>query len=149
MENAKKTYAYQAIQDVLELLDRVNGMIELHRAQKAPDTLAIAGYERQREQFLAQLAELLAQFEVQIVRPPEAAWFLNLHRAFDRGLISVDDNYHILVSDSFGELEKHLYSLRQLGGKQLILPFTRKFYLGKENLACHPERVWVKKQLQY
>ncbi len=73
MENAKKTYTYQAIQDVLELLERVNGMIELHRSQKTPDTLAIAGYERQREQFVTQLAELLSQFEVQIVRPPDAA----------------------------------------------------------------------------
>jgi len=53
---------------VLQLLDQVNDMIGLHQAQKTPDTLAIAEYERQREQFLAQLAALLAQFEVEIVR---------------------------------------------------------------------------------
>lgn len=69
MENGKKTYTYQAIQDVLELIERINGMIELHRSQKPSDTLAIAGYERQRELFVTQLAELLAQFEIQIIGP--------------------------------------------------------------------------------
>jgi molecular chaperone GrpE (heat shock protein) len=71
MENAKKAYAYQAIQDVLELIDRVNGMIDLHKTQNTPDILTIAGYELQREQFLAELAELLSQFGVEIVRPLE------------------------------------------------------------------------------
>jgi putative restriction endonuclease len=52
----------------------------------------------------------------------------NLHRAFDRGLISVDDNYRVLVSDSFGEVEGHPYSLRSLAGKPLALPFDRKYY---------------------
>ncbi len=68
----------------------------------------------------------------------------NLHRAFDRGLISVDDSYRVLVSDAFGEVEGHPYSLRQLRGKQLALPFDRKFYPGKENLARHREELFKK-----
>jgi putative restriction endonuclease len=68
----------------------------------------------------------------------------NLHRAFDRGLISVDDSYRVLVSDSFGELEGHPYSLRQLLGKPLALPFDQKFYPGRENLAWHQEKVFKK-----
>ena len=68
----------------------------------------------------------------------------NVHRAFDRGLLSVDDSYRVLVSDSFGELEGHPYSLRQLRGKPLALPFDRKFYPGKENLAWHRENMFKK-----
>jgi putative restriction endonuclease len=68
----------------------------------------------------------------------------NLHRAFDRGLISVDDSYRVLVSNSFGELEGHPYSLRSLAGKPLALPFDQKFYPGKENLAWHRERLFKK-----
>jgi hypothetical protein len=71
MEASQKMYTYQAIQDVLELLDRINEMIALHRAQDTQDTLAIEGYERQREQFVGQLAELLAPFEVEIVYPSQ------------------------------------------------------------------------------
>ncbi len=66
MEAAQKTFTYQAIRDVLELLNRTNEMLALHRAQ---DTLAIAGYEQQREQFLVQLAELLVPFGVEIIYP--------------------------------------------------------------------------------
>lgn len=58
MEAAQKMYTYQAIQDVLELLDRTNETLALHRAQDTQDTIAIAGYERQREQLLGQLAKL-------------------------------------------------------------------------------------------
>lgn len=64
MEAVKKMYTYQAIEDVLEMLDRLNGMIALHQAQNRQDTLAVEGYKRQREQFLGQLAELLAPFGV-------------------------------------------------------------------------------------
>lgn len=66
----------------------------------------------------------------------------NLHRAFDRGLISVDSHYRLLVSDSFGEIENHPYSLRKLQGKPLALPFDRNFYPAPENLAWHREKVW-------
>lgn len=70
MEAAQKMYTYQAIQDVLELLACTNEMIALHQAQGTQDTLAIEGYQRQREQFLGQLAELFEPFGVELGHSP-------------------------------------------------------------------------------
>ena len=66
----------------------------------------------------------------------------NLHRAFDRGLLSVDADYRVLVSEAFGEAEPHPYSLRALAGKPMALPFDRKLYPLAQNLAWHQEQVF-------
>jgi putative restriction endonuclease len=66
----------------------------------------------------------------------------NLHRAFDRGLLSVDADYRVLVSEAFGEAEGHPYSLRALLGKLMALPFDRKLYPSAENLTWHREQVF-------
>ncbi|MBT0812975.1 HNH endonuclease [Litoribacter ruber] len=58
----------------------------------------------------------------------------NLHRAFDRGMVSIDGDYRILVSDQLVEDEGHPYSLEQLKGKQINLPGEKKFYPSQENL---------------
>jgi len=50
----------------------------------------------------------------------------NLHRAFDRGLISIDDNYKVLVKSNWSE-DYSNYSIKQFEGKQILLPM-------KENL---------------
>jgi hypothetical protein len=73
MDLIQKNYLQYAIQDVLDLLERANTMRTLHRAQPEPNELAIEGYERQRQQFLEQLADLLAQFEVEVLLPHKAA----------------------------------------------------------------------------
>jgi len=39
----------------------------------------------------------------------------NLHRAFDRGLIAISDDYRVVVSDAFVEDESS-YSIRQFAG---------------------------------
>jgi putative restriction endonuclease len=41
----------------------------------------------------------------------------NLHRAFDRGLIAVDSNYHVITSKHINEDIINAYSLNQLRGK--------------------------------
>jgi putative restriction endonuclease len=46
----------------------------------------------------------------------------NLHRAFDRGLISVDDQYRVITSPHLREDQSHPYSLGQLHGQPLRLP---------------------------
>lgn len=53
----------------------------------------------------------------------------NLHRAFDRGLISISEKYEVLVSSKFSE-NKNDYSLRKLEGKKIILP---------KDIRCHPD----------
>lgn len=65
----------------------------------------------------------------------------NLHRAFDRGLVGIDQNYQVIVSDKFSENESG-YSLKKLHGKKIILPQDRSCYPAKENFEWHLENVF-------
>ncbi len=60
----------------------------------------------------------------------------NMHRAFDRGLISVDENYRVLVSPRFTEADT-THSLRQFAGREIRLPGSEKFYPSQEKLEIH------------
>jgi putative restriction endonuclease len=61
----------------------------------------------------------------------------NLHRAFDRGLISISDNYTILLNKNFVENEKSAFNLSQFAGKRIFLPYSEKLYPDLENLYIH------------
>jgi putative restriction endonuclease len=63
----------------------------------------------------------------------------NMHRAFDRGLISIDENYKVLISNHFMESESN-YSLAQFEGKEIALPFYAKYYPSHDSLAHHRNR---------
>ena len=61
-----------------------------------------------------------------------------LHRAFDRGLISIDDNYCVIISDKFNENNiKSKYSINQFEGKEILLPKNEKYFPNLENLNWH------------
>nr|WP_294901080.1 HNH endonuclease [uncultured Pedobacter sp.] len=66
----------------------------------------------------------------------------NMHRAFDRGLLSIDENYRLLVSSGIIEDPEHHYSITKLDGKQINLPPGEKYYPAQENLAWHRENVF-------
>ena len=66
----------------------------------------------------------------------------NMHRAFDRGLIAIDDNYQILVSKAIKDDQEHPYSFSLLENKQLILPHNEQYYPALENLAWHRKKVF-------
>ncbi|TAF67796.1 MAG: restriction endonuclease [Cytophagales bacterium] len=66
----------------------------------------------------------------------------NLHRAFDRGLIGVDTDYKVLVSNAFAENENNPYSLKALAGKPITLPFGEIHYPKKENFEWHLANVF-------
>lgn len=51
----------------------------------------------------------------------------NLHRAFDRGLIGIDDNYRVLISRSWKESQSP-YLIKQFEGKQILLPENSNMY---------------------
>ncbi|HCN82977.1 MAG TPA: restriction endonuclease [Sphingobacteriaceae bacterium] len=61
----------------------------------------------------------------------------NLHRAFDRYLISIDTDYRILVSQNITEIEEHPYSLKKLEGRKMRLPFGSRHYPSLENIKWH------------
>ena len=65
----------------------------------------------------------------------------NMHRAFDRGLLSLDDNYRVMVSDSFKETD-NVYSLKQYAGMQIHLPNEIHYLPHQENLAWHREHIF-------
>jgi putative restriction endonuclease len=62
----------------------------------------------------------------------------NLHRAFDRGLIAIDDDYRVLTKPFFEE--SNAYSIKQFEGKELLLPKQKSYHPLKENLAKHRAR---------
>lgn len=61
----------------------------------------------------------------------------NLHRAFDRGLIAVDDNYRVVLSKAFTENENSPFSFKRIDGQQLILPMKKQFHPSLEAFAWH------------
>lgn len=66
----------------------------------------------------------------------------NLHRAFDRGLISINDDYEVLVSEGFTESKSTLYSIKQLAGSPIILPKEARFYPSQVGLAWHRKHIF-------
>ena len=68
----------------------------------------------------------------------------NMHRAFDRGLLSIDDDYRILVSQHLTEDTSHSYSLTKLGGNKILLPKEQDLYPAKESLDWHRENIFKK-----
>lgn len=64
----------------------------------------------------------------------------NLHRAFDRGLISINENYNVLINNNFKEAENLSYSLKQFEGKRIILPINEKYYPSIKSLKHHHRR---------
>jgi len=66
----------------------------------------------------------------------------NIHRAFDRGLITINAEYIIRVSPAIKENDSP-FSLRQFEGKQIILPRNIHFYPSVENLNWHRNECFV------
>jgi putative restriction endonuclease len=66
----------------------------------------------------------------------------NLHRAFDRGLIKIDQNYQVRISPSISE-NNSPYSLRQFEGQQIILPKNTNHHPLIENLEWHSKEKWI------
>jgi putative restriction endonuclease len=64
----------------------------------------------------------------------------NLHRAFDRGLISISDDYKILVNRNFVENQKSAFNLTQFAEKQIFLPYAEELYPDLGNIAVHRKK---------
>lgn len=65
-------------------------------------------------------------------------------RAFDKGLISIDANYNIIVSNRIKSLSSipQLSILAKLNGKLITMP--KRFYPEKEFLSWHNNNVFIK-----
>jgi putative restriction endonuclease len=60
----------------------------------------------------------------------------NLHRAFDRGLIAINENFKVIVSKIFTESSTN-YSIREFEGQKIKLPLNLKYFPSIENLHKH------------
>ncbi|MNV02126.1 hypothetical protein D3C71_923530 [compost metagenome] len=66
----------------------------------------------------------------------------NLHRAYDRGLITITENYLVKVSSAISENHSP-YSLGQFDGKRILLPQNPKYHPSIENLNWHHRECFV------
>lgn len=66
----------------------------------------------------------------------------NLHRAFDRGLVTIDSDYRVLVSNSFTESADT--GIRKYQGKLVLLPSDSAYYPSIQNLYWHRETIFKK-----
>jgi putative restriction endonuclease len=65
----------------------------------------------------------------------------NLHRAFDRGLITISSNYTVQISSTIKEVHSP-FSLSQFEGKQLLLPQNTNFHPSQNNFSWHREHTF-------
>jgi putative restriction endonuclease len=63
----------------------------------------------------------------------------NLHRAFDRGLLSVDEQYRVILKP-FAETDNNSYAIQQFEGKEIMLPQNREYMPSQQNLEQHRRR---------
>jgi putative restriction endonuclease len=66
----------------------------------------------------------------------------NLHRAFDRGLITIDSDYRVRISSSISEADSP-FSLHQFANKPIVLPDHPLHLPLKEHLEWHGREVFV------
>jgi len=62
----------------------------------------------------------------------------NLHRAFDRGLIAIDESYKVIIK-VFTE-DSTAYSIKQFERKPILLPLAKDHYPAQTNLYLHRKR---------
>ncbi len=60
----------------------------------------------------------------------------NLHRAYDRGLITITEDYVVRISPTITEVDSP-FSLKQFEGKQISLPQQIHHFPSPQNLAWH------------
>jgi putative restriction endonuclease len=65
----------------------------------------------------------------------------NLHRAFDRGLITLDDKYRVIVSKVFTENECG-YGIKNFEGRTILLPDRGSYYPLQEKLEWHRTNIF-------
>ena len=66
----------------------------------------------------------------------------NLHRAFDRGLLTINEDYIVRISPSVKETNSP-YGITQFAGKRIDLPQELKLYPSTQNLSWHRKECFV------
>lgn len=61
----------------------------------------------------------------------------NLHRAFDRGLISISDDYTVLIKKNFVENSNSSFNLSQFENRIILLPTQESLFPSLDNIKQH------------
>jgi len=64
----------------------------------------------------------------------------NLHRALDRGLLSINNDFRVIVNKNFSEPNLSAYNLRQFEGQQIRLPTNEHHHPSFESLGYHRKK---------
>ena len=65
-----------------------------------------------------------------------------LHRAFDRGLITINSDFVVRVSPTVNEEESN-FTLSQFSGQQIFLPEKEKYYPSQASLSWHNKEIFL------
>lgn len=66
-----------------------------------------------------------------------------LHRAFDRGIITIDENYRVVVSNCFRESGKSQHSIVQYVETEITLPINKSYLPNMENFNWHRNNIFI------
>ncbi|EIJ44025.1 putative restriction endonuclease [Beggiatoa alba B18LD] len=66
----------------------------------------------------------------------------NLHRAFDRGLLTIDNDFKVKISPYLAENTNTNYGIKQFANQAILLPSDALFYPRLDNLKWHQENVF-------
>jgi len=64
----------------------------------------------------------------------------NLHRALDRGLISINNDFTVIVNKNFSEPFQSTYNIKQFEGKRILLPSKDSHFPSVESLDYHRKK---------
>lgn len=68
----------------------------------------------------------------------------NLHRAFDRGLISIDQKFRVIINKNFHEPNNSVYNIKQFENTRIILPENPSYFPCTESMNHHMNRFGFK-----
>nr|NQU88958.1 HNH endonuclease [Bacteroidota bacterium] len=68
----------------------------------------------------------------------------NLHRAFDRGLISINKIYQVIVNKNFSEPYRSSHNIKQFEKVEILLPENEKQYPSLNSLTYHRDKFGFK-----
>ena len=64
----------------------------------------------------------------------------NLHRAFDRELIAINNDFIVIVNKNFSEFFQSSYNIKQFEGKRICLPSKDLHFPSFESLDYHRKK---------
>ncbi len=68
----------------------------------------------------------------------------NLHRAYDRGLISIDENFKVIINKNFSEPFRSVYNIKQFENVKIILPMNISHFPSNDSIKYHMNKYGFK-----